>query len=278
LVLAIGRKVNRMVAAFRREGALHVGVAVSGLVDHEAGTILAASNLGWNNFPLGTKLQKRLNAPVLLDNEGNLCALAEIWHGDFSDRSCPDLVFVNVKEGIGTGLVIGGRIYRGFASLAAEFGHMIIQADGPQCGCGNRGCWEMLADNRALVERFTWRQSGARIGKRGIPPVTIDRVIRLAVEGDPDACAALTETTQYLAIGLQNIVVGLNPEFVVIAGAITKAWSLVSDQLLIQMRKGILGLPFERTQVIPTSLREKPSLLGALSLATAASFGLPSLQ
>ncbi|MGH9427812.1 MAG: hypothetical protein ACRD2L_16105, partial [Terriglobia bacterium] len=70
----------------------------------------------------------------------------------------------------------------------------------------------------------------------------------------------------------------LNPEFVVIAGAITKAWSLVTDQLKIQMRKGILGLPFERTQVIPTSLREKPSLVGALSLATAASFGLPPPQ
>ena len=276
LVQAIGRKVNRMVAASRREGTQHVGVAVSGLVDHETGTILTASNLGWTNFPLGPKLQKRLNAPVLLDNEGNLCALAEIWHGDFSDRSCPDLVFVNVKEGIGTGLVIGGQIYRGFASLAAEFGHMIIQRDGPQCGCGNRGCWEMLADNRATVERFMTRQPGSKNGKqKSGQAVTMEEVIRLALDGDPAARAALTETAQYLAIGLQNIVVGLNPEFVVIAGAITKAWSLVSDQLQIQMRKGILGLPFERTQVIPTSLREKPSLVGALSLATAASFGLP---
>jgi predicted NBD/HSP70 family sugar kinase len=279
LVQAIGQKVNRMVAASRREGALHVGVAVSGLVDHQAGTILTASNLGWTNFPLGPKLQKRLNAPVLLDNEGNLCALAEIWHGDFSDRSCPDLVFVNVKEGIGTGLVIGGRLYRGFASLAAEFGHMIIQSDGPQCSCGNRGCWEMLADNRAMVERFTTRQPGAMKGKkRDGHAVTIDEVIRLAIEGNPAAREALTESVQYLAVGLQNIVVGLNPEFVVIAGAITQAWSLVTDQLQIQMRKGILGLPFERTRVIPTSLREKPSLVGALSLATAASFGLPSLQ
>lgn len=108
--------------------------------------------------------------------------------------------------------------------------------------------------------------------------MTIDRVIRLAIEGDADARQSLLETAQYLAIGVQNIVVGLNPEFVVIAGDITKAWSLVSDQLQVQMRRGILGLPFERTQVIPTSLREKPSLVGALSLATVASFGLPSLQ
>lgn len=106
----------------------------------------------------------------------------------------------------------------------------------------------------------------------------MDEVIQLALDGNPAAREALAETAQYLATGLQNIVVGLNPEFVVIAGAITKAWPLVSDQLQIQMRKGILGLPFERTQVIPTSLREKPSLVGALSLATAASFGLPSLQ
>ena len=149
-----------MVASSRREGTQHVGVAVSGLVDHEAGTILTASNLGWNNFPLGPKLQKKLNAPVLLDNEGNLCALAEIWHGDFSDRYCPDLVFVNVKEGIGTGLMIGGRIYRGFASLAAEFGHMIIEPNGPQCGCGNRGCWEMLADNRANAREVCQAPAG----------------------------------------------------------------------------------------------------------------------
>jgi glucokinase len=221
LVQAIGRRVTHMVAASRREGTLHVGVAVSGLVDHEAGTILSASNLGWNNFPLGSKLQRRLNAPVHLDNEGNLCALAEIWHGDFSDRTCPDLVFVNVKEGIGTGLVIDGRVYRGFASLAAEFGHMIIQADGPQCTCGNRGCWETLADNRALIGRFLGRQSGTRIGERSGQPVTIEKVVRLATEGNSDAREALVETLQYLAIGLQNIVVGLNPEFVVIAGAIT---------------------------------------------------------
>jgi len=106
----------------------------------------------------------------------------------------------------------------------------------------------------------------------------MEEVVRLALDGNLVALECLTETARYLAMGLQNIVVGLNPEFVVIAGAITKAWPLVSDQLQIQMRKGILGLPFERTQVIPTSLREKPSLVGALSLATAASFGLPSLQ
>ena len=184
MVQAIGQKVNRMVAASRREGTQHVGVAVAGLVDHEAGTILTASNLGWANFPLGPKLQKKLNAPVLLDNEGNLCALAEIWQGDFSDRSCPDLVFVNVKEGIGTGLVIGGRVYRGFASLAAEFGHMIIQPEGPQCSCGNRGCWETLADNRATVERFKARQpvvsdwKGSRASR-----VDMAEVVRLALDG-----------------------------------------------------------------------------------------------
>ena len=280
LVQAIGQKVNRMLAASRREGAQHVGVAVAGLVDHEAGTILTASNLGWANFPLGPKLQKKLNAPVLLDNEGNLCALAEIWQGDFSDRSCPDLVFVNVKEGIGTGLVIGGRVYRGFASLAAEFGHMIIQPEGPQCSCGNRGCWETLADNRATVERFKARQTALATEKKSKSGSRVDmaEVVRLALDGNLAARESLTETARYLAMGLQNIVVGLNPEFVVIAGVITRAWPLVSDQLQIQMRKGILGLPFERTQVIPTSLREKPSLVGALSLATAASFGLPSLQ
>ena len=278
LVQAIGQTVNRMLAASRREGTQHVGVAVAGLVDHEAGTILAASNLGWANFPLGPRLQKKLNASVLLDNEGNLCALAEIWQGDFSDRSCPDLVFVNVKEGIGTGLVIGGRVYRGFASLAAEFGHMIIQPEGPQCSCGNRGCWETLADNRATVERFKARQPLLATERKSSRRVDMAEVVRLALDGNLAARESVTETARYLAMGLQNIVVGLNPEFVVIAGAITKAWSLVSDQLQIQMRKGILGLPFERTQVIPTSLREKPSLVGALSLATAASFGLPSLQ
>jgi len=278
LVQAIGQKVNRMLAASRREGTQHVGVAVAGLVDHEAGTVLTASNLGWNNFPLGPKLQKKLNAPVLLDNEGNLCALAEIWQGNFSDRSCPDLVFVNVKEGIGTGLVIGGRVHRGFASLAAEFGHMIILPEGPQCSCGNRGCWETLADNRATVERFKAKQTALGTGRKSSSRIDMAEVVRLALDGNLAARESLTETARYLAMGLQNIVVGLNPEFVVIAGAVIRAWPLVSDQLQIQMRKGILGLPFERTQVIPTSLREKPSLMGALSLATAASFGLPSLQ
>jgi predicted NBD/HSP70 family sugar kinase len=96
-------------------------------------------------------------------------------------------VFVNVKEGIGTGLVIGGRIYRGFASLAAEFGHMIIEPNGPQCRCGNRGCWEMLADNRAMLERFAKLQPSSMNAKKwAAQDLKIDRVIRLAIECDID--------------------------------------------------------------------------------------------
>jgi predicted NBD/HSP70 family sugar kinase len=137
-----------------------------------------------------------------------------------------------------------------------------------------------LADNRATVERFKARQTALATEKKSKSGSRVDmaEVVRLALDGNLAARESLTETARYLAMGLQNIVVGLNPEFVVIAGVITRAWPLVSDQLQIQMRKGILGLPFERTQVIPTSLREKPSLVGALSLATAASFGLPSPQ
>jgi predicted NBD/HSP70 family sugar kinase len=278
LINVLSRAISRMTAATPRSSAVNVGIAIPGLVDHHAGIVLSAADLGWSNFPLGPRLQRRLNTPVFVDNESNLSALAEIWHGDFSKHSCPDLVFVNVKEGIGTGLVIGGQVYRGFAGLASEFGHMIIQAGGPKCGCGNDGCWETLADNRATIHRYLAEQPRREPNgrRRGSNRITMKEIVNLALSGQKHARAALTQTVKYLAMGIQNIVVGLSPEFVVIAGEITRAWPLICHQLETQLKSGILGLTFEQTRVIPTSLREKPSLAGALSLGIAASFGLPS--
>src|SRR5437867_3623345 len=269
--------VGRLVAPVGWKSLRSVGIAVSGLVDHDAGTVLLASNLGWTNFPLGQRLQRRLGASVLVDNEANLSALAEIWHGDFSNRSCPDLLFVNVKEGIGTGIVISGVVYRGFNSLAAEFGHMIIQPDGPTCQCGNRGCWETLADDRATVQRYLVQAPSFKPGGAGVSyPASIETVVQLALEGQKEARTALTQTARYLALGIQNIIVGLSPEFVVIAGAITRAWALLIPEIEAQMRRRLHGFGHEPVHVVPTSFREKPSLVGAISLGIAEYFGVPS--
>lgn len=276
-VQALAASVNKLRAAISKDSFLGVGVAVSGLVDHDAGTILLASNLGWTDFPLGPKLRRRVKSAVFVDNESNLSALAEIWKGDFANRSCPDLVFINVKEGIGAGIVIGGRVHRGFSSIGAEFGHMVIQVDGPRCGCGNNGCWEMLADDRATVREYLSQcrsRGGARNRKSN--GVTIHDVVGLALAGDPEARGALTKTARFLGTGIQNIVLGLSPEVVVVAGAITGAWELIAEDLQLQMRQGILGRSFEHTRLVTCSLSAKPSLVGAMLLGSAAYFGLPS--
>ena len=177
-----------------------------------------------------------------------------------------DFILALVAEGIGTGIVFDGQIYRGERGAAGEFGHMIVGQDAPvACSCGNRDCWEAFASERAAVARYA-----TNAGDDAAVP--FNEVVERALGGEQAAIDALTETAHYLGIGISNLIVGLSPETVVVGGQITRAWPIIAPSLEETIQRSIRrGLPSAR--IVASTLTE-PTLLGSLSLVLASKFGL----
>jgi predicted NBD/HSP70 family sugar kinase len=234
---------------------LGMGLSVCGLVDQQAGRIVFSPNHGWRDVPVRTELRRNLAFPVFIENDARISALGEELFG--VAKGVEDFVLVNGAAGIGVGIVSTGRLVDGTSGWAGEFGHMTIALDGPVCGCGNRGCWEALASEHALLARVP--------GQRGAPAggVTDDErperwrlvasVAAAAAAGDVVAGAAIRETGRYLGIGVANVINALNPSLVVIGGGLSEAADLL--------------LPEVRAEVAARAMRE---LQGVCRIETAA--------
>jgi len=249
-----------------------IGVAVPGLVD-TSGKVLLAPNLGWKDFDLASPVQDVFQVPVHVENVSKSSALALLWQADLESVRSHDYVYVYVTEGIGTGLIIDGQLHKGIEGIAGEFGHMVIDPQGPPCKCGNRGCWEVLADNRSALRRYA--QKRPRRSRRAL---TIQELVALANSGDRRARAAIRETAEFLALGIGNILAGLNPEYVIIDGELTKAWDILDAVMKKSLLRGVFGLEYKNVKIIPPPLKEKPSLVGAISLALSGHFAPAALH
>src|SRR6202020_499493 len=126
-----------------------IGISIPGRADPSLEKLIFAPNLNWPVSSIKSGIQPATGLRVEMDNVANACALSEVWFG--ASDGLHDLVVVNVSEGIGTGIFANGQLLRGESGLAGEFGHVQLDADGPACACGSRGCWEVLASNRAAI-------------------------------------------------------------------------------------------------------------------------------
>ncbi|MEU6494953.1 ROK family transcriptional regulator [Streptomyces sp. NPDC046984] len=199
--------VGRVVAEAEREGLWPAGlaVAVPGLVARDARTVVRAPNLDWHDLDLGPLLPARL--PLTVDNEANFGSLAELWLGEATPR---DFLHVSAEIGIGGAVVVDGRLLRGTHGFAGELGHVPVRPDGPECACGGRGCLEQYAGEEAVLRAA------------GLPPGQ-DRVGLLAeraAQGDTEVRGALGEAGTALGIALTGAVNLLDPQAVVVGGAL----------------------------------------------------------
>jgi predicted NBD/HSP70 family sugar kinase len=245
-----------------------VGISLPGLVDPSTGRAVFIPFFRWRDWAIAEEIERATGLKASVDNDANAAALAELWFGRPEVSDSRDFIIALVAEGIGTGIVFDGQIYRGERGAAGEFGHMIVGQNGPvACSCGNRDCWEAFASERAAVARYTLN-AGAPEGAT----VSFDDVIDRALGGEPAAIDALTETAHYLGIGISNLIVGLSPETVVVGGRITRAWPIVAPSLEETIQRSIRrGLPSAR--IVASTLSE-PTLMGAVSLVLARKFGL----
>jgi predicted NBD/HSP70 family sugar kinase len=242
-----------------------VGVSIPGLVDPETGRVIFVPYFQWRDLPLAEMISKRTGLRVTIDNDANAVALAELWFGRPEVSAARDFIFVLVADGVGTGIIFDGQVYRGVRGAAGEFGHMIVGSNAPVlCSCGNDDCWEAFASERAASARYQ-RLTGA------ISAPDFGTLIKRALAGEREAETALTETARYLAIGISNLVVGFSPEAVIVGGAITQAWFLIEKTLTEKIERSVRrGVPSAR--IVRSTLNGDPTLMGALSLILASKF------
>ncbi len=263
------RRLAAQAGAGKIEG---VGVSLPGLVDPESGRAIYIPWFEWRDWPVAAEIARATGLDVIVDNDANAAALAALWFGQPEVRAARDFILVLVAEGIGTGIVVDGQIYRGQRGGAGEFGHMIVGERGPvACSCGNHDCWESYASGRAAVARYLDGDAESMPADAGGRAIDFAGVVDRALGGEERAIAALRETAHYLGIGISNLIVGLSTEAVVVGGVIARAWPLVSVALNETIERSVRrGLPSAR--ILPSILGDHPTLMGALSLVLARKF------
>ena len=219
--------------AVRTSEVAAVGVSAAGLVEWPAGVMRFAPNLSWRDIALVDEMRERLGLPVVADNDNNCAGWGEFRYGAAAGHRVA--VFVGVGTGIGGGIILDGRLFRGAHGFAAEIGHIIVEPGGPQCGCGNRGCWEQVASGHALArdgqEAVMRHPHSALVERSGGDPakVTGAMVAEVALGGDTVATGIVVEAAHRLGEGVAGLVNVLDPDIVVIGGGVSAAGDLVLE-------------------------------------------------
>ncbi len=251
-----------------------MGVGAPGPVDTQTGVIATAPNLpGWSNVPLGELLQTQTGMPAAIANDVNAGALGEFTYG--AGRGTSDMVSVFVGTGIGGGIILNGQLHAGARGAAGEIGHMIVLADGPYCGCGNRGCIEALASRTAIVESLqravaAGRESSlAAVLSGGGQRLSSGGLAEAWRAGDPLTVEVLGRVQYYLGLHIASIVNFLDPEAIVFGGGVIEALGEafvapirpIAYQYFLQRRDA------DRVRIVVSQLGDNAGILGAAVLA-----------
>lgn len=240
--------------------------AVPGPLAFPDGVMLNSPNLGWNGVPIRDIMTKALGRPVIVEKDTNMAALGEYYFG--STPFSPNLIYLTVSTGIGGGLIVDGRLYRGQAGGAGEIGHMVVERNGPVCGCGRQGCLEAIAAGRAISRRVQQMKAngwGANMDL-GPDPWGARELAAAARLGDQAALAAVRETAQFLGQAIANLVNIFNPQVVVLGGSVAQGWrDLISTLLDEQVRALVFPLNARDLRIEFTDWGESIGLLGCLA-------------
>lgn len=242
-----------------REGLRPIGisVAVPGLVEEASGTVVFAPNLGWHGVPVADELEQRLERPVHVENESNLAALAEHWTG--AAVGIDDFVCVFGEVGVGGGVVLGGRLFRGTHGFGGEFGHVSVDADGRLCACGSRGCVETLVGQESIA-------AAAGISVSGRTRSLTDELVRKAEAGDEDVVRVLHEAGRWLGIALASTFNVLDLRAVVLGGCFGPLSPWLVDDVRRTLEERSLAARSGSFAVLPSAFGDGAAVRGAAAL------------
>jgi predicted NBD/HSP70 family sugar kinase len=260
-VEALIQRMQPMIRACREKKIEGIGVTLPGRT--RDGRLVFAPNLKWPELDLRTPLVKATGLEVEMDNAANACVLAAVWFDRMATAS--DLVVVTVSEGIGTGILMDGRVVRGGLGMAGEFGHVALDPEGPLCGCGSRGCWEVYASNRAALRYY--HQDKMQPGD-----LSFADLLSLAEQDDSRAVSALTQMAHFLGRGMRMIVAGLAPERIIVIGDVTRSWRRIGPVVEAEVHAQVLpgGCP---PRLIPIYEDGMARLRGTVALVLEKHFG-----
>jgi glucokinase len=260
-----------------RHEVIAIGIGAAGFVDETRSVVMFAPNLAWRDEPVKKRVEERLGCAVMVDNDANAAAWAEARFGAAQDHD--HVLLIAVGTGIGAGLVLDGRLYRGRWGAAGEPGHYRVVPDGRLCGCGNRGCWEQYVSGNALVAEardFARRTPGAaarllQLGGGSIEGIDGPTVTRAAMEGDAAAVRCFEIIGHWLGTGLADLAAVLDPGCFVIGGGVSEAGDLLIGPARAAFAHGLTGSAYRpHAEIRLAELGTDAGLIGAADLARCA--------
>jgi len=245
-----------------------IGIASPGPLDPHTGTILATPNIPeWQNFPLTAKLSQHFNVPAYLDNDANMAGLAEWQYG--AGRGHDNLVYLTISTGIGGGVISHGCLLQGFHGMGAELGHMIIDPNGPLCGCGKRGHIESFSSGPSIA-RYVMEQltAGEKSSLRGETTITAAQAADAARAGDALAISAFQRAGHYLGIAVANYLAIFDPSVLIFGGGVSQVGDLLFKPFEESLRQHTFHPHYlDNLTISRAALGDDAGLLGALALA-----------
>jgi glucokinase len=212
----------------------------------------------WRGENLVQDVEKIFGVSVAMENDADAAALGEAGWGAGKNKS--RLIYVTVGTGIGAGIILDGHVYRGVDQAHPEIGHHVIDASGPPCSCGFRGCWESLAAGPAMV---SWMENNVAGNYPHRADLTAKRICELAREGDDWAQRAVEREAHYLGLGLANLVTLFVPDMIVLSGSVMKSANLFLGEIRKVIAASCRFVPYDRTELVLASLGEDTNLIGA---------------
>ncbi len=243
-----------------------IGLALPGMVDAEHGELKFAPNLRWHDVPFGSRWAKRFGLPIVVENNANAGALGEYYFG--AARNVEHFIYLGGGTGLGGGIVSDGKIFHGRGGFAGEIGHMMLEPQGELCSCGQRGCWETLAGPRAVVAKYrSHMQAGLGDGLRlESDEIGFGELVAAAGIGDLAALAALQDAARYLGIGIANLVNILNPQLIILGGALGQASEQLVPVIKETVKQSSLFPMRAALSIVPSSNGLDDCVLGAAAL------------
>lgn len=256
LIIAISRAVRELLrtAAVLKKDVQGVGIGLPGLVDVERGVVRVLPNIpGWREVPLKKVLERKLNLPVQIENDVNMITLGEWKYG--AGIGINNLICITLGTGVGAGLILNNDIYRGPGFAAGEIGHVPLNEDGPDCGCGGYGCFERYVGNKSLQK---W---AAKIFSS--KDITLEDVSRRAMEGRRKALQFWQDVGAKVGTGLIGPVNILNPERVIIGGGVSRSFEFIAPAIRKVISRRAMQTQADMVKVIRARLDDDAGLIGA---------------
>jgi len=268
---AISGCVKEILAARGIKAVRGIGIGTPGLVDSRKGIVYSLTNIpGWDRVFLKKLLERSTRLPVFVDNDVNLMALGELKFG--AGIGVKNLICLTLGTGVGGGIIIDGRLYRGTTLSAGEIGHISINENGPRCNCGGRGCLERYVGNRYIVALATRK---IRRGKKTIVTKLVNNDLSritpfvlstAARRGDELAISIWQEMGKHLGVALSGVVNLLNPEVIVIGGGVANAGKVLFDALRKTVRERAMEIPVKAVKIVRGKLGQDAGIIGAVAL------------